>query len=68
MNKRDLQKSISPSDSPAVERKYEPSEDGRRVTLTFTSDKRMSAIDLLWALCDFVNDFVALAVKGDVEQ
>jgi hypothetical protein len=65
MKLKELRKMNVPVDpeKAMIEVAYEPSEDGKRVTLKFKSDTPMSAFDFSLALIDFVNDFVAMTYK-----
>jgi hypothetical protein len=65
MKMKDIRKSLEPvpKSKAAIETSYEPSDDGRRVTLKFRSDIPMNALDFGLALIDFVNEFVAMTYK-----
>lgn len=65
MKRKELAKLVEPDPrGPSVERTYAPSEDGRKVVVTFKSDTPMRAIDLIEALIDFANDLVTMTYEN----
>lgn len=70
MTKRELLKIINPNKAQqaSVERSYTRSEDHCKVTLEFSSDTPMTAMDLIEAVCDFLNDTIANVVKEQTKS
>lgn len=70
MNKRELRQEIREAMDEAgdIEVEYEASEDCKKVTLTFTSENKMGALQFVLAMCEFANDFTELVCKSKNEK